>query len=964
MIELFLRVLNMSITAAWIIPVVLLIRFLLKKAPKKYSYALWSVVAFRLVCPVSFESVFSLFSLRFFDMSAAQQTNDALTYIPPDIGMMTQPQVTVGVPAVNAVINNSLPAAVETASANPMQILLFAGMCLWCIGMAAMLIYAVVSYIRLRLRLRTATLLEENIFQSERVSSPFILGFFCPKIYIPYGLDDGTLHHVLTHERCHIRHLDHFVKPLAFLILTVHWFNPLVWLSFVLMGKDMEMRCDEKVLSTEENIRRAYSTSLLHFATAGRFPSPGPLAFGETGVKTRIQNALNWKKPALWITVAAVLVCTAAVVFLAADPARRTLDLDDREIISANSTDLRLNSGPLTRDMNAAQIDELASRVDGLKGEKSDEYGGFTPFYQITAQLSDGSWLRISGYSATKDMVCVELDGVSYVITDEDFCDYLDRFCAGGDGAAVEALAVWTHMPAASASFWHWFRFEFGMDYTYIAAECTAGELEDADAPYGGTRAPTGSRIRLSEGRALYWSPYAATLDGYTYVEDAEISFEVYNGSALVAEGKLLITFEPTADAGLGRNYYARLVDAGNYSLRQGEWGGIIAAGGYEQSFSFADLQPGESVTYPGEIVLTNAENTFSYQMTYGRTGLEAEVTLLRYDGSAYHTDSFEGGSRSASIEGIPAGVYYLHVRNSLNNLEHEDTSTEPLTMTGAISFSHTALDSVAPTATADLDRDGEAELITVMQTGNYDYILTVQEADGELLWSQQASSAHGGWVGIFLCETEEGHCLLRYLPTMYQSVGTYSYELFTLEDGVLIRASDAIEFDLNERRSVTSEMAFFSDSLNKYLQNSVVLLSTLGGDLSLGNLDGSYFLEDFSELRPEGNWGALDAAIDNAAYDYARGVLDLTGKDWSYHVETLYTRATGAVGGDKARMVTAYSLVTYTENGADMTIPMCISFTEHEAEIYELFNCTVPKTDDEVREIFPEITWNEILKS
>ncbi len=962
MTELFLRVLNMSITAAWIIPVVLIIRFLLKKAPKKYRYALWSVVAFRLICPVSFKSMFSFFSLRFFDMSAAQQTDAALTYIPPDIGLMPQPQMTVGVPAMNAVINESLPAAVETASVNPMQVLIFVGTCLWCAGMAAMLIYAIFSFLRLKLRLRSATLLRDNVWQSECVSSPFILGFFRPRIYIPYGLDDGTLHHVLTHERCHIRHLDHLIKPLAYLILAVHWFNPLVWLSFVLMGRDMEMRCDEKVLSTEENIRKAYSTSLLHFASARRFPAPGPLAFGESGVKTRIKNALGWKKPAVWITVIALIVCMAAVIFLAADPARRTLELGEREITSAKSMDLRLNSGPLTRDMNAAQISELASRVDGLKGKKSNEYGGFTPFYQITAQLSDGSWLRISGYSATKDMVCVELDGVSYVITDEDFCDYLDRFCAGGDGAAVEVLAVWTHMPAASASFWHWFRFEFGMDYTHIAAECTAGELEDADAPYGGTRAPTGSKILLSEGRALYWSPFVAAQDGFSYAEEAEISFEVYNGNTLVAEGTLIITSEPTSEAGLGRNYSARLVDAGNYTLRQGEWGGIITAGGYEQGFSFADLQPGDSVTYPGEIVLTNEENTFAYQMTYDRSGLEAVVTLYRYDGSKYQTDAFSGGSHRASIEGIPAGVYYLSVGNSRSNLEHEDTAAEPLTITGAISFSTTASDGASPIDTADLDRDGEAELITVTQTGNYDCILTVQEADGELLWSQQASSAHGGWVGVFLCQTKDGPCILRYSPTMYQGVGSYSFELFTLENGVKIIASDAIEFDLHERRSVTAEMAFFADTLNGYLKNSTVLLSTLAGDLGIGNLDGSYFLEDFSELRPEGNWGALDAAIGNAAFDYARGELDMDGDDWSYTVETLYTRATGAVGGDKARTVTAYSLVTFSESGTDTTFPMRLSFTEHEPEIYELFDCLVPQSDDEVREMFPEVTWDAIL--
>lgn len=317
----FLKVLNMSVTAGYVILAVLVLRLLLGKAPKKYSYLLWSVVGFRLCCPVSFRSVFSLFNLKPFDMTAAQSGGGGLTYVPENIGLMAQPRVTTGIPAINMAIESTLPAATPTASVNPMQVAVFIASLVWCLGMVALLFYALVSYLRLKGQMDTAVRLEGNVWQSERVRSPFILGFVKPKIYIPYGLDEATQRYVLTHERCHLKRLDHIVKPAAFLLLVLHWFNPLCWLAFSLMGKDMEMSCDEKVLDREENIRRAYSLSLLSFASNRRFPSPSPLAFGETGVKSRVKNVLSWKKPALWVTIIAVILSVAALAACAADPA-------------------------------------------------------------------------------------------------------------------------------------------------------------------------------------------------------------------------------------------------------------------------------------------------------------------------------------------------------------------------------------------------------------------------------------------------------------------------------------------------------------------------------------------------------------------------------------------------------------------------------------------------------------------
>lgn len=318
---LFLKVLNMSVTAGYVILVILLLRLLLRKAPKRYSYLLWAVAAFRLCCPVSFQSVFSLFNLKPFDMTAAQKSGGAaLQYIPANVGKVAQPEISTGLPFVNMAVNPVLPAATPAQSVNPMQLIITIGTWVWLAGVAGLLVYGVVTYLRLCFRMRDAVLFEENVRQSDKVRSPFILGFFRPRIFIPFGLDESTRRYVLAHEACHIRRGDHLIKPLAYLVLVLHWFNPLVWLAFYRMGSDMEMSCDERVLSSESGIKKEYGMTLLSFASNRRFPSPSPLAFGETGVKGRIKNVLNYRKPAFWIVLASIVVCVAAAVCLLSNP--------------------------------------------------------------------------------------------------------------------------------------------------------------------------------------------------------------------------------------------------------------------------------------------------------------------------------------------------------------------------------------------------------------------------------------------------------------------------------------------------------------------------------------------------------------------------------------------------------------------------------------------------------------------
>lgn len=312
MTDIFLGFLNRSLAAGILILAVVLVRLVFKKAPRWLLCALWALAAVRLVCPVSIESVLSL-------IPSAEP-------VQPEIIVSAQPAITSGIPAVDAIVNPPLAAAFTPSpaqSANPLQIWTFLAACVWLAGIAALLLYAAVSALRLRLRVRTAVRLEGKVYQSEFVSSPFILGVIRPRIYLPFGLEAGAQAMVLAHERAHLRRGDQLWKPLGYLILTAYWFNPLCWLAYILFCRDIEAACDEKVVrELGEGCKAAYSRALLACSAPKKLITACPLAFGETGVKARIRSVLNYKKPAFWLVLAAVLVSAAVAVCFLTDPKR------------------------------------------------------------------------------------------------------------------------------------------------------------------------------------------------------------------------------------------------------------------------------------------------------------------------------------------------------------------------------------------------------------------------------------------------------------------------------------------------------------------------------------------------------------------------------------------------------------------------------------------------------------------
>ena len=306
MAGIFLKIVNMSISACWIVLAILLFRLVLKKAPKWINCVLWGIAGLRLVLPFSFESVFSL-------VPSAETITKA-----PD---SPRPQINSGVTIIDNQINGYLQGNYFEGVTRPVGNFvdistIFA--IIWIVGIAALLIYTLISFLRLKSKIGTAILLRDNIYQSEAVVSPFVLGIIKPKIYLPFNMNGQDMEHVIAHEQAHIRRKDHLWKPLGFLILTLHWFNPMVWLGYILLCRDIELACDEKVVKELNNEQRAdYSEALLACSVNRRMIAACPLAFGEVGVKDRIKSVLNYKKPAFWIIVVAIVVSiTVAVCFL------------------------------------------------------------------------------------------------------------------------------------------------------------------------------------------------------------------------------------------------------------------------------------------------------------------------------------------------------------------------------------------------------------------------------------------------------------------------------------------------------------------------------------------------------------------------------------------------------------------------------------------------------------------------
>lgn len=387
--DVFLKLVNLSISASWLILAVLVLRVVLKKAPKWVMPLLWGVVALRLVCLFSIESALSL-------IPSAET-------IPSEIVTETREPVLYEQATLDIVTNPTLPSAAEVpvgVSRQQAQVDFNIYSILWLAGMAALLVHALVSAGKLKRKLATAILLRDNIYESEFVDSPFVFGVVKPNIYLPMHMDEGTAAYVIAHERAHLARRDHWWKVLGYLVLALHWFNPLVWVAYILFCRDIELACDEKVVRGLDGAARAdYSQALLSCAAPKRAVAACPLAFGEGNIKTRVKSALHYKKPAFWVAAAAVLaVVIVAVCFLTNPRSERGSLVWAQKLNAADvaSIELYVPAEGEARQYKKLDTEEMAQAVElinssrGTYIEKPETvYAGLPVWFLLT--MDDGT---------------------------------------------------------------------------------------------------------------------------------------------------------------------------------------------------------------------------------------------------------------------------------------------------------------------------------------------------------------------------------------------------------------------------------------------------------------------------------------------------------------------------------------------------------------------------------------------
>ena len=380
----------MSLSASWLVLAVLAARFVLKKAPKWVNVLLWGLVAVRLLCPFSLESALSLIP--------------STEVVSPQIMLSPAPVIDTGIEAVNEAVNPIITdsfAPEPAASVNPLQLWLPILSLVWIVGITAMGEYTLFTWLRLRRQVRVAIRVNANVYLSDNIASPFVLGVFRPKIYIPYGMTELDMYHVIAHERTHILRRDHWWKPLGFTLLAVHWFNPLMWLAYLLLCRDIELACDEKVIRELGPEQRAdYSQALLNCSVSHRSIAACPVAFGEVGVKERVKNVLTYRKPTFWIIVIAVILCIVVAVCFLTNPKKK----DSLEWLQGLSADqvryvevYHHEAAPdkqYTRYEEAALLDQVVRTLRGFDGAvaaQEDTQGLLGGGYSMKVTLTDGA---------------------------------------------------------------------------------------------------------------------------------------------------------------------------------------------------------------------------------------------------------------------------------------------------------------------------------------------------------------------------------------------------------------------------------------------------------------------------------------------------------------------------------------------------------------------------------------------
>ena len=779
--DVFLKLVNLSISASWLILAVLVLRVVLKKAPKWVMPLLWGVVALRLVCLFSIESALSL-------IPSAET-------IPSEIVTETREPVLYEQATLDIVTNPTLPSAAEVpvgVSRQQAQVDFNIYSVLWLAGMAALLVHALVSAGKLKRKLATAILLRDNIYESEFVDSPFVFGVVKPNIYLPMHMDEGTAAYVIAHERAHLARRDHWWKVLGYLVLALHWFNPLVWVAYILFCRDIELACDERVVKGLDGAARAdYSQALLSCAAPGRAVAACPLAFGEGNIKTRVKSALHYKKPAFWVAAAAVLaVVIMAVCFLTNPKSERGSLVWAQKLNAADvaSIELYVPAEGEARQYKKLDTEEMAQAVElinssrGTYIEKPETvYASLPVWFLLT--MDDGT-VHAVGSVVGHYLI---IDGDTFDADVENQAEW-ENYVLKGDSASPIDMAD---------------RLSYAL-YGMTTGVYTLGEavFEDSvwETSYEKTFANTKSTPELWLSSALgtdmtgilYGTVTAARGYSYRFSEWEEIDLTVSN-------------FDWLFRSGSGE-----------------DWDGTSAAKlRRENAHAWRGTKTGEDVNATVPMAEIRRQDEL--------TAMDQWLLLQQKDGSLYLVMGYRSG----------AHPYRWIVR--LNG--------------GATELTR-----------ADLNGDGIEEVISYTGTSTQEpYRLRVSNQSGEELWSAELGLAHVGWSSYFLYRDSVKTALLCYEPTMYQGEASYSYRLFLLSGSeTTTLAENSVSFSINpdSKDPWPAEAQKFADEVNRLLDQSELLFSTLNGELHCYGDDAVIRCTDPSES--DGSRVLASADLDN----------------------------------------------------------------------------------------------------
>lgn len=849
LVKIFILVLNMTLTGSVAILAVILARFLFKKAPRIFSYALWTVVLFRLLCPVSFSLPFSLLGA----LQNEPAREGRMEYITEDIGYMERPQIALPAPGLSEMVNDALPPADRTASVNPMQVYMIVGAYIWLLGILSMAVYSAISLWRLQRRLKETVLEKENIYRIKGAGSPFVYGLFRPRIYLPEKMEAEEEQYILLHEQIHIQRGDAAFRLLAYLALCLHWFNPLVWGAFALSGRDMEMSCDEAVIRRMGNgVKKEYSATLLNAASGKQIVKGIPLAFGESDTGSRIKNVLRYQKPAALLVGGGTVLGVTLALILLANPAKAKEngnvfygvvtevagENDDPETVvriprfgdvvlpEAAETSLYLERDT-ERIIMPGDLLQITFRADQeIRMVTTDQHGRtlyrFSPAPEGEAEsiqvMGEGFLLERQegdGYLFTVPLGMADeaqAGDILEIYHDPEADTAEEIYLSGSSGgsaqellASAEVLSVdagqydiWVELTAEEVET---FLSEFGFGITVNLVKTP--KSQDGGAGSGDVPAPA-EAMQEEDGTVLY----ADSLSGDTGSEIFSLSPERLRNRELL-DGMYVVYVRSISHSARGFDLYVTDEETEDLPLFPFAEDCIFRVNWEREKLSyspvsfdkFADLIT-QSVRVVNPPVFCEVENNLIVRADLESGYYVNGFTYARPVGSEWDGYAENAGDGLSLTKEEVLDNYYI-----LSKTETADIS--------------------------DAAGTEEIEIYTGDIGDGASGVVLFRDAAGNVLGTEFAHISRAGWNNIYIGEAEGMGYILTVHIEDRDTYGNYGYQVYRLGEAGEIRQIAGSSFDFGDPYRYDDEMFHaWADNLAYYLENSHLVLSSQDGEI------------------------------------------------------------------------------------------------------------------------------------